>query len=72
MGQLIKLQDYVSRYQQDIFVYPSRFVRLKNSSGINGIKHGNQMIHSILNPGSKIQPAQRSGLRKKKNRSWKS
>ncbi|KON86690.1 hypothetical protein AF332_07710 [Sporosarcina globispora] len=29
MGQLIKLQDYVSRYQQDIFVYPSRFVRLK-------------------------------------------
>ncbi|MBT2690512.1 NERD domain-containing protein [Bacillus sp. ISL-47] len=29
MGQLIKLQDYVSRYEQDIFVYPSRFVRLK-------------------------------------------
>ncbi|MCM3091943.1 MULTISPECIES: nuclease-related domain-containing protein [unclassified Cytobacillus] len=29
MGQLIKLQDYVSRYQQDIYVYPSRFVRLK-------------------------------------------
>lgn len=29
MGQLIKLQDYVSRYEQDIFSYPSRFVRLK-------------------------------------------
>lgn len=29
MGQLIKVQDYVSRYQQDIFLYPSRFVRLK-------------------------------------------
>lgn len=29
MGQLIKLQDYVSRYEQDIFVYPSRYVRLK-------------------------------------------
>ncbi|GLB58562.1 NERD domain-containing protein [Cytobacillus sp. NCCP-133] len=29
MGQLIKLQDYVSRYEQDIFIYPSRFVRLK-------------------------------------------
>jgi hypothetical protein len=29
MGQLIKLQDYVSRYEQDIFTYPSRFVRLK-------------------------------------------
>lgn len=29
MAQLIKLQDYVSRYEQDIFVYPTRFVRLK-------------------------------------------
>lgn len=29
MGQLIKLQDYVSRYEHDIFSYPSRFVRLK-------------------------------------------
>jgi hypothetical protein len=29
MGQLIKLQDYVSRYEQDIYTYPSRFVRLK-------------------------------------------
>ncbi len=29
MGQLIKLQDYVSRYEQDIFSYPTRFVRLK-------------------------------------------
>lgn len=29
MGQLIKLQDYISRYEQDIFTYPSRFVRLK-------------------------------------------
>ncbi len=29
MGQLIKLQDYISRYEQDIFLYPSRYVRLK-------------------------------------------
>ncbi|KAB2338882.1 NERD domain-containing protein [Cytobacillus depressus] len=29
MGQLIKLQDYVSRYEQDIYLYPSRYVRLK-------------------------------------------
>jgi len=29
MGQLIKLQNYISRYEQDIFTYPSRFVRLK-------------------------------------------
>lgn len=29
MGQLIKLQDYISRYEQNIFLYPARFVRLK-------------------------------------------
>jgi len=29
MGQLIKLQDYVSRYEQDIYRYPTQFVRLK-------------------------------------------
>lgn len=29
MGQLIKLEDYISRYEQNIFSYPSRFVRLK-------------------------------------------
>lgn len=29
MAQLIKLQDYVSRYQQDVYRYPSQFIRLK-------------------------------------------
>lgn len=29
MGQLIKLQDYVSRYEQNIYLYPARYVRLK-------------------------------------------
>lgn len=29
MAQLIKLQDYISRYEQDVYRYPSRFVRLK-------------------------------------------
>ena len=29
MAQLVKLQDYISRYEQDIFTYPSRFVRIK-------------------------------------------
>lgn len=29
MGQLIKLQDYISRYESNIYLYPSRFVRLK-------------------------------------------
>ncbi|WP_409306058.1 NERD domain-containing protein [Peribacillus sp. SCS-155] len=30
MGQLIKLQDYISRYEQDVYRYPSQFVRLKH------------------------------------------
>ncbi|HZG71575.1 MAG TPA: nuclease-related domain-containing protein [Chondromyces sp.] len=29
MAQLIKLQDYVSRYEMDLYRYPSQFVRLK-------------------------------------------
>lgn len=29
MGQLIKLQDYISRYEIDMYKYPSRFIRLK-------------------------------------------
>lgn len=37
MAQLIKLQDYVSRYAQDIYLYPSRFVRLKKKQW-EGIK----------------------------------
>lgn len=35
MGQLIKLQDYVSRYEQDIYHYSSQFVRLKNQQWTN-------------------------------------
>ena len=29
MAQLVKLQDYVSRYQSDLKRYPTQFVRLK-------------------------------------------
>ncbi|GMB07291.1 NERD domain-containing protein [Thermolongibacillus altinsuensis] len=29
MGQLIKLQDYISRYELDVYHYPSEFIRLK-------------------------------------------
>ncbi|MET3697216.1 hypothetical protein SAMN05877753_105116 [Bacillus oleivorans] len=29
MAQLIKLYDYISRYEQDVYSYPSRFIRLK-------------------------------------------
>ncbi|MDQ0160127.1 NERD domain-containing protein [Alkalibacillus salilacus] len=37
MAQLIKLQDYVSRYEQDIFRYPGQFIRLKKEN-YEGIK----------------------------------
>ncbi|MGM8215665.1 NERD domain-containing protein [Bacillaceae bacterium W0354] len=29
MAQLVKLQDYISRYEVDVFKYPSQFIRLK-------------------------------------------
>lgn len=37
LAQLIKLQDYVSRYEQNIVLYPSRFARLKKQQWI-GLK----------------------------------
>ncbi|WP_071460431.1 hypothetical protein [Bacillus massilinigeriensis] len=30
MAQLIKLQDYISRYEQEIYKYPTRYLSLKN------------------------------------------
>jgi hypothetical protein len=32
MAQLIKLQDYVSRYEQDIYHYPAQYIRLKKKN----------------------------------------
>ncbi|WLR50282.1 NERD domain-containing protein [Bacillus tianshenii] len=37
MAQLIKLQDFISRYETDIYRYPSQFLRLKKSRW-DGIK----------------------------------
>ncbi|MEH7387273.1 NERD domain-containing protein [Bacillus sp. JJ1521] len=34
MGQLIKLQDYVSRYEVDMFRYPGQFIRLKKQQWV--------------------------------------
>ncbi|TFB25095.1 NERD domain-containing protein [Filobacillus milosensis] len=32
MAQLIKLQDYISRYENDMFRYPSHFIRMKKDN----------------------------------------
>jgi hypothetical protein len=32
MGQLIKLADYISRYQRDAFHYPGQYIRLKQEN----------------------------------------
>lgn len=64
MAQLIKLQDYVSRYAQDIYLYPSRFVRLKKKQWegvkdkwengplqpeeLNGYEHPGEQSSTIL------------------------
>lgn len=50
MGQLIKLQDYISRYEQNIFEYPSRYVRLKKQQW--------EKIFSLWESGSLIESIQ--------------
>ncbi|PKG24945.1 nuclease-related domain-containing protein [Niallia nealsonii] len=49
MAQLVKLKDYVSRYEQNIIVYPSRFVRLKKQKweGVKKLYHTNELIKPI-------------------------
>lgn len=49
MAQLVKLKDYVSRYEQNIIVYPSRFVRLKKQKweGVKKLYQSNQLINPI-------------------------
>ncbi|WP_102263910.1 hypothetical protein [Mesobacillus jeotgali] len=60
MAQLIKLQDYVSRYAQDIYLYPSRYVRLKKKQW-EGIKNKwengpEQNIENFIDPQQEEQP----------------
>ncbi|MCT2535032.1 NERD domain-containing protein [Aquibacillus koreensis] len=35
MAQLVKLQDYISRYEKDIYHYPSQYIRLKKENWEN-------------------------------------
>lgn len=50
MGQLIKLQDYVSRYENNIYFYPSRFVKLKKQQWekIKNLWENNLLINETM------------------------
>lgn len=51
MAQLIKLQDYVSRYEMDVYRYPGQFIRLKreNWEKLHSIwKMNNEKIPLVL------------------------
>lgn len=43
MAQLIKLENYISRYEQDPFHYPSQYMRLKQ-------EQWQQLLHAFENP----------------------
>ncbi|WP_338449151.1 nuclease-related domain-containing protein [Niallia oryzisoli] len=55
MGQLIKLQDYTSRYEQNIFHYPTRFVTLKK-------QQWEKLQHNWENPRDEILLSQTAEL----------
>jgi hypothetical protein len=67
MAQLIKLQDYASRYAQDIYLYPSRYVRLKKQQWA-GLKEkwesGPEIIHEF-NEKYKVGENQQKGIFRK-------
>lgn len=45
MAQLIKLQNYVSRYQQDVYHYPSQFVRMKKQQWHKFVNYSEMQKH---------------------------
>lgn len=55
MAQLIKLQDYVSRYEQNIVLYPSRFVRLKKQKWLGLKRAFETKDRSLFYPESPIE-----------------
>lgn len=55
MGQLIKLQDYTSRYELNIFHYPTRFVTLKK-------QQWEKLQHNWENPNDEILLSQTAEL----------
>jgi hypothetical protein len=63
LGQLIKLQDYISRYETDLYRYPSQFIRLKKQHW-ERIKHAweNGTIHTL----SVSLPQQEDMIKEKK------
>jgi hypothetical protein len=63
LGQLIKLQDYISRYEADLYRYPSQFIRLKKQHW-ERIKHAweNGTIHTL----SVSQSQQEESIKEKK------
>ena len=65
MAQLVKLQDYISRYQIDLARYPTQFVRLKKTNGSALSDSGNW--EKILASGNMSTMRQKRRLTRKKN-----
>src|SRR5699024_5630454 len=47
MAQLVKLYDYISRYETNPFHYPSRFIRLKQDNWQQYFKRKKSAAHSL-------------------------
>lgn len=65
MAQLVKLSDYVSRYETDLTRYPNQFLRLKKyqwhrmrvqweTGGIQSIEHEEQIEETVVNEKKKF------------------
>jgi hypothetical protein len=56
VGQLIKLQDYISRYEQNIYHYPGEFIRLKKAQW-EKVKYAweNEMLDAFYSSEAKMQ-----------------
>ncbi|WP_102026730.1 NERD domain-containing protein [Salirhabdus sp. Marseille-P4669] len=69
MAQLIKLEDYISRYEQDFFHYPGQFLRMKKESWISLKNKWEKQQYQLLE--NELQNEDKAESQEAKKKSWK-
>ncbi|REJ05396.1 NERD domain-containing protein [Halobacillus trueperi] len=65
MAQLIKLNDYISRYETNIYQYPSRYVKLKSDHWNKMKKRFEQgWVEKPIENGKRIEEEEQKGIKK--------
>ncbi|SDN03267.1 hypothetical protein [Sediminibacillus halophilus] len=64
MAQLVKLQNYISRYEKDIFHYPGQFSRMKKEKWNKTLEHWEAERHSSEQELERFQQTEQASMAK--------